>query len=86
MTPARFTSMIQTLGDNIPGLRIINTTQVGANTVARAYLLFYATNGTISASTPQSFTLQDGRGGYQLSDLSYFLKTERTVLAAQRKS
>jgi hypothetical protein len=86
ITPARFTRMIQTLGDNIPGLRIIKTTRVGANAVVRAYLLFYAASGTISASSPQSFTLQDGRRGYQLSDLSYFLKTERTLLAAQRKS
>jgi hypothetical protein len=86
ITPARFTSMIQTLGDRIPGLRIISTTRVGTDAVVRVYLLFYTSSGTISASSPQSFTLRDGRLGYQLHDLSYFLKTERTVLAAQRKS
>lgn len=86
ITPARFTRMIQTLGDNIPGLRIIDTTQVGANAVVRVYLLFYAANGSISESSPQSFTLRDGRRSYQLRDLSYFLQTERNLLAAQRKS
>jgi hypothetical protein len=86
ITPARFTSMIQTLGDNIPGLRIINTTRVGANTVVRVYLLSYTLSGTISASSPQSFALQGGRLGYRLSNLSYFLQTERTLLARERKS
>lgn len=86
ITPARFTSMVQTLGDYLPGLRIINATRVGINTVVRVYLLSYTRSGAISASSPQSFTLRDGRLGYQLSNLSYFLQTERILLAAKRKS
>ena len=85
VTPSRFTTMVQTLGDDIPGLQIVSSTQIGVNAAVRVFLLFYAPNRTVSASAPQTFSLRDGPLGYQLNDLAYFLRTARTVRAAQHK-
>jgi hypothetical protein len=85
VTPARFTTMIQTLGDNIPGLRIVSSTQIGVDASVRVFLLGYAPNHTVSTSSPQSFQLRGGSLGYRLSDLSYFLRDARAILVAQQK-
>jgi len=85
VTPARFTTMVQTVGDDIPGLRIVSSMQMGVNASVRVFLLGYAANRTVSTTSPQSFQLRDGSHGYQLSDLSYFLRVARTILAAQQK-
>jgi hypothetical protein len=85
LTPARFKAMIQTVGDDVPGLRIVNTTQTGADASVRVFLLLYARNRTLSASTPQTFSLREGPHGYQLSDLSYFQRVARAIVAAQNQ-
>lgn len=82
----RFTNMVQTIGDDIPGLKILNTRTDGANASVRVYLLFYASDRSVAASSPQSFALRRGASGYQLSDLSYFTHTEQTILAAKRRA
>lgn len=85
VTPGRFTAMVQTIGDDIPGLKVVNSTKVGADASVRVFLLFYSGTRSVSASSPQSFQLHDGRSGYQMTDLSYFLRVERTILAARQK-
>jgi hypothetical protein len=85
VTPRRFTAMVQTIGDDIPGLKVVSSSKAGANASVRVFLLFYSGTRSVSASSPQSFQLHDGRFGYQMSDLSYFLRVERTILAARQK-
>ena len=84
-TPGRFTMMVETVGDNIPGLQVVSSTKMGANASVRVFLVYYAANRTVFARSPQSFTLRAGQRGYQLSDLSYFLREAQTILADQHK-
>lgn|ERR1022692_668438 len=83
--PARFATIVQTLGDDIPGLRIVSSSQVAKDASVRVFLLGYAANRTVSTVTPQSFQLRSGPHGYQLSDLSYFQRLTRAILVAQHK-
>ena len=85
LTPARFTTMVQTVGNDIPGLRIAGSTQIGRTASVRVFLIIYARNRTVAASSPQSFLLRDGPHGYQLSDISYFLRVEQAILTAEHK-
>lgn len=78
---AAFAKMIQTVGDAIPGLRIAGSMKIGSSATVRVYLLFYGPSRLVTETQPLSFALTAGPHGYQLSDLSYFVQLERTILA-----
>jgi hypothetical protein len=86
ISPRRFSETVQTIGDNIPGLRVIDTKQLGSQASVRVYLLFYAHGGSISATLPMTFAFRRTAGGYKLSDLSYFTRTAREISARQRRA
>jgi hypothetical protein len=86
ISPARFSETVQAIGDNLPGLRVIDTKQLGAHASVRVYLLFYARDGSISATLPMAFAFHRTGGGYKLSDLSYFTRRAREISARQRRA
>lgn len=81
-----FAHMVQTIGDNVPGLKILNSRTIVANTTVRAYLVFYSPNGRIAATSPMSFAFRRRNGEYKLSDLSYFLRKAHEIRVAQHQA
>lgn len=82
----KFTHMVQTIGDNVPGLKILNSRTIVANTTVRTYLVFYTPSGRVAATSPMSFVFRRKNGAYKLSDLSYFLRKAREIRVAQRQA
>lgn len=78
--------MVQTIGDNVPGLQILDQRPNGPDVSVRVYLLFYNPNRSVASTAPLSFSLRRGPNGYQLDDLSYFVHTEQAIAAAQRRA
>ena len=83
---AEFAHLVEAIGDNVPGLRILNSQEITGNTVVRAYLVFYKPNGAVAATSPMSFVFRRKGGKYKLGDLSYFLRKAREIRVAQRQA
>jgi hypothetical protein len=77
-----FARMVGTIGDNIPGLRVLDGHETGPNTSVRVYLVFYARGGGVAASSPMTFRFRRENGEYRLTDLSYFLRRAHEIRAA----
>jgi hypothetical protein len=84
MGRSRFSTLVETIGDNIPGLQILSTQRRGATASVRVYLRFYKPDGSVSAISPMTFMLHRGAQAYKLADLSFLSRRAQEILAAQR--
>jgi hypothetical protein len=83
---AGFAHLVQAIGDNVPGLKILNSRTIAANTIVRAYLVFYTPSDNVAATSPMSFVFRRQSGEYKLTDLSYLLRKAREIRVAQRRA
>jgi hypothetical protein len=79
-----FARMVESIGDNVPGLKILDTNRFGLDASVRAYLVFYAAGGNVSAFSPMTFQFHRSSSQYQLSDLSYFVRRAQEIRRSLR--
>ena len=80
-----FARMVESIGDNVPGLKILDTNSFGLDASVRAYFVFYAAGGKVSAFAPMAFQFRRSSSRYQLSDLSYFVRRAQEIRRSSRR-